>query len=397
MKATAPTLFIGYSHKNERWLKRLLVHLKPLHWDGEVDVWSDKRLRPGDDWTREIEAALARAEVAVLLVSADFLASDFIVSVELPSLLQSAKRQSCRVIPIIVGACLFSSIQDLQRFQAINSPGNPLERMKRAQAEEVLNQVASAIKGYLSDRGEHPADNEGRGRRDIIKVSGEFVGEPQVDRLIQRVRLADWNAAEEAALQIIAKTDPSGQNDTFNALLNYQDCSSEDERLWGALHTIECCVRLTPWIVTHSQLSRMTGHENFSVRSAAASICMDLAHSAPDRVPLDLAMKLSVYNEDWYVQAPANAALKAMAKTTPEVLKIFHVRLRSRNYEEAIHAAEAIRDIADKEPGLLDPDLLRRDLVSLKKSGNSEAADQIRAAISKAGKAKRMDHYRYGL
>jgi hypothetical protein len=275
MGLTATTLFISYSHKNERWLKRLLVHLKPLHLDREIDVWSDKRLKPGDDWTREIEAALARSEVAVLLVSADFLASDFIVAVELPSLLQLAERQSCKVIPIIVGSCLFSSIQDLQRFQAINSPGNPLERMKRAQAEEALTQVASVIKGYLSDRGEHSADNEARGRRGITKASEEFVSDPYVDRLIQGVRLADWSAAEEVALQIIAKTDPCGQNDTFNALLSYQDCSSEDERLWGALHTIECCMHLAPWIITHSQLGRMTAHGNFSVRSAAASICMD--------------------------------------------------------------------------------------------------------------------------
>lgn len=130
-------------------------------------------------------------------------------------------------------------------------------------------------------------------------------------------------------VEIIRWDYPSGQNDTFNALLSYQDCSSEDERLWGALNTIECCVHLAPWIITHLQLSRMTAHGNFSVRSAAASICMDLAHSAPGRMPLDLAMKLSVYNEDWYVQAPANAALKAMVRTTPEVLRIFHLRLRS--------------------------------------------------------------------
>jgi len=389
MGSPAKTLFISYSHKNERWLERLEVHLKPLHLNGKIDVWSDKRLNPGDDWTREIKAALARAEVAVLLVSADFLASDFIVAVELTSLLQLAERQSCKVIPIIVGSCLFSSIKDLQHFQAINSPGKPLEGMKKAKQEEVLCQVALAIEKHL--------ENEARGKRDIPKVSKEFVGDPDIDRLIQGVRLADWAAAEEAALQIIAKTDPSGQNNTFTALLDYQDCSSEDERSWGALQTIQCCVHLAPWIITHSQLSRMTAHGNFSVRSTAASICMEMAHSAPGRMPLDLAMKLSVYNEDWYVQAPANAALKAMVRTTPQVLRIFRLRLRSRDCEEAIHAAEAIRDIAEKEPGLLDPNLLRRDFVGLKESGNGEAANHIRAAISKAGKAKRTEHYRYGL
>jgi hypothetical protein len=106
-------------------------------------------------------------------------------------------------------------------------------------------------------------------------------------------------------------------------------------------------------------MSRMATHTNFSVRSTAAAICMDLAHSAPDRVPLDLVMKLSVYDEDWYVQAPANASLKAMARVTPEVLRIFLVRLRSSNFEESAHSASAIRDIADNEPELFSPEVLQ--------------------------------------
>jgi hypothetical protein len=124
---------------------------------------------------------------------------------------------------------------------------------------------------------------------------------------------------------------------------------------------------------------------------------MDLAHSAAERVPLDLVMKLSVYNEEWYVQTPANSALKAMARTVPEVLRIFHLRLRSSNFEASTHSAEAIRSVADNEPGLLDPEQLKRDLVFLKESGNIDAADQIKAAISKVTKVKRTTHYRYGL
>lgn len=108
-------------------------------------------------------------------------------------------------------------------------------------------------------------------------------------------------------------------------------------------------------------------------------------------------MKLSAYNENWYVQAPANAALKAMARTIPEVLRIFHMRLRSSDFEQSAHSASAIRDIAEKEPGLLDPKLLKSDLVFLKSCGNVEAEGLIRASVSKARRAKRTTHYRYGL
>ena len=74
-------------------------------------------------------------------------------------------------------------------------------------------------------------------------------------------------------------------------------------------------------LVNQSQTtSGMAAHQNFSVRSSAASICMDLGHSAPALVPLDILLKLVVYDEDWYVEAPAAAALKAMARSFPDIL-----------------------------------------------------------------------------
>ena len=86
-----PNVFISYSHSDREYLDRLLVHLKPLEKDGRIDLWVDTRLRAGDRWKKEIEKALNRANVAVLLVSADFLASDFITDNELPPLLKNAE------------------------------------------------------------------------------------------------------------------------------------------------------------------------------------------------------------------------------------------------------------------------------------------------------------------
>src|SRR6218665_3206938 len=86
-------IFISYSHKDAEYLERLLVHLKPLERDGLIDTWVDTRLLAGDRWKKEIDAALKKARVAVLLVSADFLASDFIINNELPPLLKAAEEQ----------------------------------------------------------------------------------------------------------------------------------------------------------------------------------------------------------------------------------------------------------------------------------------------------------------
>jgi hypothetical protein len=74
---TKPTVFISYSHKNEAWKDRLVTHLGVLAQEGLLDTWDDRRIGAGSNWKKEIEDALKKSSVAVLLVSADFLTSKF--------------------------------------------------------------------------------------------------------------------------------------------------------------------------------------------------------------------------------------------------------------------------------------------------------------------------------
>ena len=67
------TVFISYSHKDEVWKDRLVTHLGVLQQEGLLDLWDDRRIGAGGNWYQKIEEAIARASVAVLLVSADFL------------------------------------------------------------------------------------------------------------------------------------------------------------------------------------------------------------------------------------------------------------------------------------------------------------------------------------
>src|SRR5262249_29151659 len=113
---SASRVFVSYSHEDEKWLDRLRIFLKPLVREGQIDLWSDKRITPGSEWKAEIDSALNHAAVAILLISANFLASDFIAEAELPVLLAAAERRGLIVLPVIVGPSQFAHVPELSKF-----------------------------------------------------------------------------------------------------------------------------------------------------------------------------------------------------------------------------------------------------------------------------------------
>lgn len=141
-------IFISYSHKDLKWLKQLKPHLKYFEQLGIIDLWDDTKIVPGAAWKEEIEMAVNTAKIALLLVSADFLTSDFITSHELPPLLTSSRRKGTIIIPVIVRHCLFSE-SNLSQFQSFNNPSNPLSDMTSNQREMLFVELARTIKDAL--------------------------------------------------------------------------------------------------------------------------------------------------------------------------------------------------------------------------------------------------------
>ena len=145
------SVFVSYSHKDERWLDRLKVHLRPLETGFDIEVWDDTKIRPGDRWKIEIAKAVEKAKVAVLIISADFLASDFIRTDELPPLLKAAEEEGALVIPILASPCLFLQNPSLAQFQAANTPSRPLVSATEGEQEEIFLKVAEQISGMVKD------------------------------------------------------------------------------------------------------------------------------------------------------------------------------------------------------------------------------------------------------
>ena len=142
-------VFVSYCHADAAWLDRVRIHFRPLVRQTGLDLWDDSRILPGQAWHEEISKALARARVAILLVSADFLASDFVVNNELPPLLHQAARGGLLIVPLIVSHCLFREHEELARYQSVNSPDRPLSDMSIGDAEATLVALGRSVDHYF--------------------------------------------------------------------------------------------------------------------------------------------------------------------------------------------------------------------------------------------------------
>ena len=116
--------------------------------DADVDLWDDTRLKAGDKWRQEIKDAITTPKVAIFLISANFYASDFIATEELPALLHADINFGTELIPVLISASRFQRDKILSEFQAINS--TPLAELERPMQEKILDQVAQRVEQLLN-------------------------------------------------------------------------------------------------------------------------------------------------------------------------------------------------------------------------------------------------------
>jgi tetratricopeptide (TPR) repeat protein len=100
--STSIEIFCCYAHEDEVWLRQLEIHLSLLKRQGLLSLWHDRCIIPGTDWGKTIDTHLETASVILLLVSADFFASDYCYGIEMKRALAREAAGEARVIPILV-------------------------------------------------------------------------------------------------------------------------------------------------------------------------------------------------------------------------------------------------------------------------------------------------------
>lgn len=148
MSAARTSVFISYSHADTKWRDLLLKHLYLLIRNQKVKVWSDLDIRKGERWRARIKRELAQARVGIFLVSADFLASDFIHAVELPPLLAAADQEGATLLSIIVRPCPFED-SPLAHLQTMNNPRKPLSGLSPTEREQAMVKVYNELRGLF--------------------------------------------------------------------------------------------------------------------------------------------------------------------------------------------------------------------------------------------------------
>jgi serine/threonine protein kinase len=177
---TRGSVFISYSHQDEVWKDRLVLHLGVLENQSLLQLWDDRQIAAGADWFAEIESAIESAKIAILLVSANSLTSAFILKEEIRRLLDRHRQDGLVIIPVVVKPCAWDAVEWLSRLQLRPRDGRALSSGTDFEVDEALTSLSREIALML--RGlDHSAPSGSPSRSSAEKTTpGPVVADPSM-------------------------------------------------------------------------------------------------------------------------------------------------------------------------------------------------------------------------
>jgi len=147
---TQSVVFIAYDNQDEPEKDRLLSHLSVLNKAGLIDLWSNDRIDPGAIWQAEIEQAMTQARVAILLITANFLGSDYILDNIVPPLLEYQRQGRLTVFPVIAKACPWQTVAWLSQMSVRPRNQQPVWGDAGRHVDEDLAAIAQEVAALVT-------------------------------------------------------------------------------------------------------------------------------------------------------------------------------------------------------------------------------------------------------
>jgi len=124
--AGAKKIFFSYSKFDREYLEQLLRHLSVLRRKGKIAAWDDQLILPGEEWDDAVKNQLAQADIILLLISADFLSTDYIWDVEIKTAMERHAQKSAQVVPIVLRPCSWEEDTPFGKLNGLPSKAKPV-------------------------------------------------------------------------------------------------------------------------------------------------------------------------------------------------------------------------------------------------------------------------------
>ena len=146
---TPVNIFFSYAHEDEALLNKLKTHLIPLYREGLIELlWHDRNISAGKEWELEIDTYLNKAQIIVLLVSPDFMASDYCYGVEVKRAIERHDQKEARVIPVILRYAQWKK-SPIGKLQALPTDGKPVKSWQ--DEDEAFFNVVEGIRKAIEE------------------------------------------------------------------------------------------------------------------------------------------------------------------------------------------------------------------------------------------------------
>jgi|WetSurMetagenome_2_1015567.scaffolds.fasta_scaffold05436_5 hypothetical protein len=152
--ATPLKLFFSYSHEDEAFKNKLNKHLKMLQRLNVISAWQDRDISAGSEWEAEILGNLEQADIILLLVSDNFLASDYCWDKEMERALQRHEEGTARVIPIILKPVDGWYQAPFGKLQALPKDAKPISSWSNE--DEAYTNIAAGIRKIAENMSKNP-------------------------------------------------------------------------------------------------------------------------------------------------------------------------------------------------------------------------------------------------